>query len=231
MLEKFIRNGTFIEVNTSEVRNERAYPFLVSVFVKFDAMHEESGKVEAFLEFKERLIEALEERAHFVGMRVEDGWSEFYFYAEDSKGIQPKVASVFSGSGYVYESSITKDAKWDFYYENLFPSDLEFYLIYSKKIILQMIAEGDDLTVPREVEHYVSFDTKSQKERFVKEVETIGFTYKGDVDAKELEHAVAITKVHALDQDTLTRVIGELLEYIKKDHGYYELWSAPLADA
>lgn len=230
MLEKFMREGAFIEVNTNEVRNERAYPFLVSVFVKFDAMHEEGGKVEAFLEFKERLIETLQPYAHFVGMRVEGGWSEFYFYAEDSKGIEPKVAAIFSGSGYVYETSITKDVKWDFYHENLFPTDLEFYLIYSKKIILQMIAEGDDLSIPREVEHYVSFDTKSQKERFVKEIASIGFDFKGDVDAKELEHAVAITKTHALDQDTLAKIIGELLEYIKKDHGYYELWSAPLAD-
>jgi regulator of RNase E activity RraB len=102
------------------------------------------------------------------------------------------------------------------------------YLIYSKKIVLQMMAEGDSLITPREVEHYVSFDTASQKERFVKNVEKIGFKYKDDIDNKELDHAVAITKEHALDQDSLENTIRDLLELVKEDHGHYELWSSTI---
>ena len=229
MLEKYIRKGTFIEVNLGDIRNEAELEYLVSVFVKFNALHEEIEKIEAFLDFKERVIEALKKEAVYIGMRVVDGWSEFYFYSKESKGIEQKIGAIFSGSGYVYETSVVKDSKWDFYYKNLFPSDLEMYLIYSKKIVLQMMAEGDDLAAPREVEHYVSFDTKSQKERFLKSIEKIGFVYKDDVDNKELAYAVAIAKEHALDQDSLQSNISQLLELIKKDHGRYELWSAPLA--
>ena len=229
MLEKFIRDGVFIEVNLGDIRNESELEYLISVFVKFNALHEEVEKIEAFLDFKEQVIEALEKMAVYIGMRVVDGWSEFYFYSKESKGIEQKISAIFSGSGYVYETSVVRDNKWDFYYKNLFPSDLEMYLIYSKKIVLQMMAEGDDLSVPREVEHYVSFDTQSQKERFLRSIEEIGFHYKDDVDNKELAHAVAITKEHALDQDSLKQNISDLLELVKKDHGRYELWSAPLA--
>ncbi len=229
MLEKYIRDGIFIEVNLGEIRQEKDLKYLVSVFVKFDAMHEEIDSIEEFLEFKEKLLDSVANEAVYIGMRVVDGWSEFYFYSKESKGIEQKVSAIFSGSGYVYEVSITKDDKWKFYYEDLFPSDLEMFLIYSKKIVLQMMGEGDDLSRPREVEHYVSFDTQSQKERFLKEIESAGFRYKDDVDNKELAHAVAITKEHALDQDTLRENIETLLRFIKKDHGRYELWSAPLA--
>lgn len=228
MLEKYMREGTFIEVNLGDIRNESELEYLISVFVKFNALHEDIEEVEEFLNFKERVIDALEKEAVYIGMRVVDGWSEFYFYSKESKGIEQKIASIFSGSGYVYETSIIRDNKWNFYYKNLFPSDLEMYLIYSKKIVLQMMAEGDNLEVPREVEHYVSFDTASQKERFLKSIDKIGFRYKDDVDNKELAHAVAITKEHSLDQDSLEKNISELLELIKKDHGRYELWSAPL---
>ncbi len=224
-----MRDSTFIEVNLGEIRNQKDFEYLVSVFVKFNAIAEEIEKVEQFLEFKEQLLNALEEVALYIGMRVVDGWSEFYFYSKESKGIEQKVADIFRGSGYSYEISITKDSKWDFYYKELFPTDLEMYMIYSKKIMLQMMAEGDDLSKPREVEHYVSFDTKSQKDRFVKSVESIGFTYKDEVDNKELEHAVAIAKEHALDKDSLEQNIRSLLEFVRKDHGRYELWSAPLA--
>ncbi len=228
MLEKYMREGTFIEVNLGDIRNESELEYLISVFVKFNALHEDIEEVEEFLNFKERVIDALEKEAVYIGMRVVDGWSEFYFYSKESKGVEQKIASIFSGSGYVYETSIIRDNKWNFYYKNLFPSDLEMYLIYSKKIVLQMMAEGDNLEVPREVEHYVSFDTASQKERFLKSIDKIGFRYKDDVDNKELAHAVAITKEHSLDQDSLEKNISELLELIKKDHGRYELWSAPL---
>ncbi len=229
MLENYIRANSFIEVNLGDIRNESELEYLASVFVKFDAMNEENDEVESFLEFKEKLVDSLSDNAIYIGMRVEDGWSEFYFYSKESKGIEQKVSAIFSGSGYKYEVSITRDYKWDFYYENLFPTDLELFLIYSKKIVLQMMGEGDDVSLPREVEHYVSFDTASQKERFLKEIEEIGFRYKDDVDNKELAHAVAIAKEHALDQDSLQRNIDLLLQRIKKDHGRYELWSAPLA--
>ena len=224
-----MRNEAFIEVNIDEFQNKNQYKYLISVFVKFDAIHSDFEAVERFLDFKERLIDTLFESVIYVGMRVEGGWSEFYFYAKESKGFEQKVAAIFSQSGYVFETSIIKDAKWDFYYKNLFPNELEMFLIYSKKIVLQMMEEGDDLSHPREVEHYVSFDTASQKERFLKEIKEVGFTYKDDIDDKELSHAVAITKKHALDQDSLQDNINALLQYIKKNHGRYELWSAPLA--
>ena len=229
MIEKYIRDDIFIEVNLDDFKNSRDLEYLISVFVKFDALHEEIEEVEEFLEFKEKLICMLDKEAVYAGMRVLDGWSEFYFYTSNPKGMEKKTASVFRDSGYKYETSVVKDLKWDFYYENLYPSEIEMYLIYSKKIILQLMAEGDNIFKPREVEHYVSFDTKSQMDRFVKNVRNIGFEFKDEIDNKELLHAVAIIKEHSLDQDTLKSVISELLEYIKKDHGRYELWSSVIA--
>lgn len=228
MLEKFIRDETLIEVDVGDISDESELEYLIGVFVKFNAMHEEIDKIESFLDFKERVVDALAPEAVYVGMRIVEGWSEFYFYSKKSKGIEQKISAIFSGSGYVYETSVIRDAKWNFYHKNLFPTELEMYLIYSKKIVLQMMAEGDELASPREVEHYVSFDTASQKERFLKSIADIGFVYKDDVDNKELSHAVAITKEHGLDQDSLEKNISSLLELVKKDHGRYELWSAPL---
>ena len=226
MIEKYIKDDIFIEVNLGDIRFAKEMEYLISVFVKFDAMHEDIDDVEDFLEFKETLIDSLGVDTEYVGMRIVDGWSEFYFYAKDSKGTEQKVAAIFRDSGYIYETSIVKDPRWNFYYKNLFPSDLEMYLIYSKKIVLQMMAEGDVLAIPREVEHYVSFDTASQKKRFLENIKEIGFAYKDDIDNKELEHAVAITKTHALDQDSLRKNIKQLVDLVAKDHGKYELWSS-----
>ncbi|NPA66670.1 MAG: DUF695 domain-containing protein, partial [Epsilonproteobacteria bacterium] len=85
MIEKYIKDNIFIEVNLGDIRFEKDYEYLVSVFVKFDAMHEDINDVEEFLEFKETLIDSLKPDAEYIGMRIVDGWSEFYFYTKDSK--------------------------------------------------------------------------------------------------------------------------------------------------
>ncbi len=106
-------------------------------FIKFDAFDESREGFEEFLETKESLIITLEshERAKYVGMRVVDGWSELYFYADDSKEMSNMVAKIMASVNYKYESSIVRDAKWDFHHKNIYPTELELTHIESEKII------------------------------------------------------------------------------------------------
>jgi hypothetical protein len=154
-------NSVNIEVDMNAYAYSKKFSWLFSVFVKFDASENESDAYEEFLETKESLIIAMEyeERAKFVGMRVVDGWSEFYFYAEDSKGFESVVSGILKANEYVYESSVVKDNKWDFHHKNLTPTELELAHIQSEKIIFLLQEEDDDLEVVRAVEHYVSFVT------------------------------------------------------------------------
>jgi hypothetical protein len=46
MLEKYMKDDVFIEVNLGDIRNENDFEYLVSVFVKFDAIHEDLDEIE-----------------------------------------------------------------------------------------------------------------------------------------------------------------------------------------
>ncbi len=225
-------NEIIVETNLNAYGYSNKYAWLLSVFIKFDAADESQEGFEEFLETKESLIIALEhnEQVKYVGGRSVDGWSELYFYAEDSKGLDSEVAKILKPANYVYESSVVRDSKWDFHYKNLNPSALELAHIQSEKIIYLLEEEGDTLETPRIVEHYISFDTPTQKERFVNGLTQESFTFKDEISSEEFENGIALSKEHAVTREAVTKVVEELFEMMKDGHGYYEGWSTTLVE-
>lgn len=220
-----------VVLDADEFKSTR--PWLLSVFVKYEGLDESNAGYEDFLEIKESLIISLEhgKKTKYVGSRIVDGWSEFYFYSEDSKDLSAVVARVLSSSGYVYESNIVRDTKWDFYEVQLLPNELEHHHIQSAKIIFLLEEEGDVLNEPREVEHYATFETATQKDRFTDSVIELGFIFKDYIETDHSEHGVAIIKIHMPTEEELKKVVEELYTEIKKEHGYYEGWSTTLVTA
>ncbi len=224
-------NVVNIEVDMSAYGYSQKFSWLLSVFVKFDAQKGEDEAFENFLETKESLIIALEhaEKAKYVGMRMTDGWSEFYFYADSSEELDNIVAQMLKPSNYMYESNVVKDNKWDFHYKNLSPSELELAHMQSEKIIFLLEEEEDDLDVVRAVEHYLSFTTPTQKNRFVNTLDIEGFSFKDDIESDEFEHGIALVKNHDVTSDEVKKNVKILFEAVKKEKGFYEGWSTVLA--
>ncbi|WP_415398356.1 DUF695 domain-containing protein [Sulfurimonas sp. CS5] len=219
-----------IEVNIEATDAKEMNPWLFSTFVKYDNLDETKEGYEEFLETKESLIIALEhqDRAVYVGTRVIDGWNEFYFYAYDSKKLDSIVSKILTPSNYVYESNVVRDTKWGFYETQLFPTELEFCHIQSAKIIFLLEEEDEDLTIQREVEHYVSFETPTQKNRFINTLDIEGFIFKDEISSEEFEHGVALVKKHAVIEKEVKKVVDELFAKVKENNGYYEGWSTTL---
>lgn len=236
MREIFLRDeegsAVSIEVDLNAYGYSKKYGWLLSVFIKFNATDESVEGFEEFLDTKESLIIALEHenKAKYVGSRVVDGWSELYFYANDSKGIDALVSDTLKPANYIYESNVVRDAKWDFHYKNLAPNELEQCHIQSEKIIFLLQEEGDNLETPRVVEHYVSFETPTQKNKFINTLQLEGFSFKDEISSEEFENGIALVKTHAVTSKEVQKVVNELFEAIKKEHGYYEGWSTLLAE-
>ena len=224
-------NGeVFIEANIEAAETKDMNPWLFSIFVKYDSLDETKEGYEEFLETKEALIISLEhqDRAIYVGTRVVDGWNEFYFYAYDSKKLDSIASKILTPSNYVYESNVVRDTKWGFYETQLFPTELEFCHIQSAKIIFLLEEEEEDLSLQRDVEHYISFETPTQKNRFVNTLELDGFTFKDEISSEEFEHGVALVKTHNVTESEVKKVVDELFAKVKENNGFYEGWSTTL---
>jgi len=227
------KSSNFYEVDMDAGEHKEDNPWLFSVFLKFDSSDDTQDGFEEFLETKESLIIALESegRVHYVGSRVVDGWNEFYFYASDAKELNSMSTAILKESGYVYESNVVKDNKWNLYETQLFPTELEQHNIQTAKIIFLLEEEGDTLSVARGVEHYVSFETPTQKNRFINTLAIDGFSLKDELDSEEFEHGVALVKEHAVTYEEVTKVVAELFAFVKQEGGYYEGWSTTLVNS
>ncbi len=228
------KDGTsfFIEIAMDVGEYKSNFPWLFSVFVKYDGLDESSQAYEEFLETKESLIIGIEyeDKAKYLGMRVVDGWSEFYFCASDSKELNAMVTAMLKDTGYAYESNIIKDKKWNFYETQLFPSELELAHIQSDKIIFLLEEEGEDLTIARDVEHYVSFLTPTQKNRFVNTLDVDGFSVKDEISNEDFEHGIALVKNHTVTQEEVRKIVSDLFAKVKEEQGFYEGWSTTLVN-
>jgi hypothetical protein len=221
-----------IEVYFDAKEYQEFNPWLFSVFIKYDACQEPEDGLDNFFEIKESLIITLEHETQtkYVGNRVVGDWSEIYFYSNSSKNLDAITTKILKPIGYIYESNVAKDKDWNFFDHNIFPTDLELSLIQSEKIVELLEDEGDNISTPREVEHYASFDTSSQKDRFVNKALDAGFKFKDEISSEEFEHGVALTKQHCLTKEELKKVITLFLTLIKEEHGEYELWSTVIQD-
>jgi len=219
-----------IEVDLEADSVKKDFPWLFSVFIKFDTQKATVELYEEFLETKESLIIALEyeQSVKYVGSRVYDGWNELYFYSSDSKELNSMAQAILKESTYIHESNVVRDTKWGFYDKQLTPTEIEFYHMQSAKIITALEEEGDDILVERDVEYYIAFDTSTQKNRFINTLELEGFTFKDEISSDEFEHGVALISKHNVTRETSQEYVIKLLDAIKKEHGYYEGWSTTL---
>lgn len=223
MIEKYINidEDFSIEVELDIDEDVQTYPWLFSLFIESELDEKVKDEIIGIVENKPFV--------KYVGMRFIDGWSELYFYSMNSKNIQNEINSYLQKNSYKFEGGVVKDTKWEFYKGNLELSDLEFFMIESQKIVDMLIEEGDDISKEREVEHYVMFDTQTQMQRFIENVKEAGFEFKDEISSDECEYGVALSKVHSLEYKILNETIKALSELIKKEHGFYELWSTTLA--
>jgi len=225
------KSSVIIEIDLNAYAYSGRNPWLFSVFIKFDASDETQSGFEEFLETKESLIIALEHNdvAKYVGSRAVDGWSELYFYAEDSKNLDAIVSKILKSNNYLYESSVVKDNKWDFHHKHLTPTELEQCHMESEKIIFMLEEEEDDLEVSRVVEHYISFEMPTQKNRFLNTLDIEGFQLKDEISSDEFENGIALVKKHKVTREVVKKEIEKLFVEVKKCQGFYEGWSTTLA--
>ena len=214
---------TTLEMDFVDGAPQKARSWLLWAFIKVDEMRQEK-----ITQLKTELQSALD--AINVGQKEEDGWLELYFYAPSAKKFQSLVSEIL-GSSYASETGSTRDAKWEHYLYTLYPSALMLQQIQSRHIIDELKEAGDDLSVAREVEHYLGFLTESQAKRVAERLYLQGFKEKNISynSSEEYGNTLVVTQEHAIDEVLLEELAFLLITTAEQDHGIYAGWSTEIA--
>lgn len=216
-----------VELDLIDDAPQEERSWLLWLFVKADEI---SDTLEAFTADLSNALETSLD-AKFAGRVIKEGWAELYYYAPSAKRFENISTEVMNAhGGFAYERGSSKDTKWEMYLYNLYPDAYGLLSIQNRHTIQSLMDAGDDLNIPREVEHYLFFQTKTSLQRVVTQCQIHEFTIKAYVTEDESDYAygVIFTKIESIEPQIVHETTTMLYELALQEHGLYEGWSTVL---
>ncbi|MEZ4827797.1 MAG: DUF695 domain-containing protein [Bacteroidia bacterium] len=168
----------------------------------------------------------------YAGRNTTDGQRIFYFYCQSSYDYERIVDEAMEGfSNHQYHVRAQKDPDWDFYCQFLYPSQLEYQSILNRRVIDNLKKHGDDLSVPRDIEHYLYFPTQALREAFEEKAIAENFrVISRNFDAGEGEnpYGLVIAREDAIDTQVMDEIVMFLVLKAAEEKGEYDGWGTGL---
>jgi len=195
-----------------------------------DEESDEIGFVEDRLE-----LEALRYRiGKYVGRIVSNGEAHFIYYLKyDFEWPDAVAAAMTHFPHYRFEQGSRMDAGWEVYEKLLLPTLPEWQMIHNHHACDRLQAAGDDLTVPRAIEHCVYFKTPEAMDAFAEAATAEKFIVqkKFPPTEEQPEHGLQFYRIDVPQHyaiDALTRL---LIEMSGRFGGQYDGWETSRASA
>lgn len=229
--------SVFVDIGIHDAVPDRARPHLVVVTAILQEPNEQGmttdEEAERLWKIEEWLVKLLAEAAGgtFVGRVTSEGTRAFYFYVSNPEPVPDKVDHAFDQlPGYDYHVELDDDPEWEAYVDTLYPAPIDWQQIFDRQLVEQLIEAGDPLTVPREVAHYLYFNSPDGRDEFEGVVSPLGFQIadKAEQPDEEHPHALRITRQDPVVMDHIHNVTRDLLSHAAPLGGIYDGWECEL---
>ncbi|MEM8649542.1 MAG: DUF695 domain-containing protein [Pseudomonadota bacterium] len=152
----------------------------IAVNLKFP--HPEHGmttddEYQVLYEMEDFIFENQNTELKYIARQTGDNKRKFYFYASPQADFNSLVESL--GSAYPsYEKSTFsfEDSRWTTYFDDLYPNAMAWNEISNRAVCFRLEEGGDDLNIPRTIDHSIIFHDKKKMKEFEKTVLEKGFT-------------------------------------------------------
>ncbi|MDG1262628.1 MAG: DUF695 domain-containing protein [Flavobacteriales bacterium] len=192
-----------VNVAADEQDSLRTRSYLITASVAYD-MHKggfPSDEAAAMIETYElRLNDFLyrHPEAQIVGSTMGNGKRSSYLYTSDTLGVRNELEGIQSARfpAMKINATVERDQQWSLFWEYLFPNELELEYINNASVLDELIAEGDDLTQPREIYFWFYAGTEADSRALQTSLEEKGYeTVSAMVLDGDLPFALVVSKV------------------------------------
>ncbi|MBD7963870.1 DUF695 domain-containing protein [Fictibacillus norfolkensis] len=169
-----------------------------------------------------------------VGRLTTNGTREFFYYAKKEKQIKiidKQALAIFDNNKYETEiSSIEEEEPWSFYYDFLYPNEYHLQQMNNRDLVELLEQENDDLEHPREIQHWIEFQTLKDLKAFEQDIIKEGFKTQDFEQEKNEEGTFSITIIRedGVDYEMIDAVTYLIIETAQKYHGEYDGWESPV---
>ncbi|MDE1130755.1 MAG: DUF695 domain-containing protein [Ascidiaceihabitans sp.] len=159
-----------------------------------------------------------------VASQTGDCKRNFYFYGTAQAGFEALVDD-FTKAFPAYETTTFKfeDADWQTYLNDLYPNAMAMNEITNRAVYIRMEEGGDDLNIPRNIDHSVIFQDRKQMKQFEKTVIEKGFSV--EIKSSGIWKKTFDLLVQRIDSPSSLDPITFELERLAEDFGgSYDGW-------
>jgi len=169
-------------------------------------------------------------RATLAGRITTDGRREFYFYGEEKDGFSSVAHQALSAfEGYRVDLGTEYEPDWNQYLNVLYPNPEELQRIGNRDVLDVMKREGDSQAIPREVMHWIFFETADRRRLFRSEAEALGYRINSEHEAEtSAPYSIAVSRIQSIEQDRIDETVLELLRLAQRFSGEYDGWESPV---
>ena len=151
-----------------------------------------------------------------------------YIYVADTNLIRTELTKLYNidFSGYKYYINIKRDDTWEAYLQFLNPNEETQEFMANEKVLIQLRQAGDDLSKPRQVDHWIYFADRKNRSLFVESVKKEGYKVESEDKLKDstLPFQLHISRTDNVSPGEIYKVTLNLRRMAKKFIGEYDGW-------
>lgn len=189
---------------------------------------------ETLIQIEDYLVDALSDKHDiiYVGRLTSNGTRDFYFYTSDPSLIEATISGVLvQFPKYEYDFEIKDNSDWSYYLDFIYPNSRQVQSILNRRVIDNLEKNGDKLTLPREVNHWIYFKTAEGREKYIAKVIEEGFKIENidlvDRDS-EFKYQLRISRVDNVGYNEVDDYVLFLWELANERDGDYDGWETSI---
>lgn len=201
----------------------------------------DDDEAEKLFGLEEALTRAVEPRGGvFVGHVRHAGRWQIVFYgpAGIGRAVANATKTFVDPTGRGVEVETDDDAEWAFYFEYLLPDPERYQWIQDRDTVTALAEEGDTLTAPRAVDHFLRFSDEASRDAFLRAATEAGFqtgdaagAHAAEDPDEELPIVAHIVHESSVELEVIHDVVMTLSELADPHRGEYDTWQAEVIEA
>ncbi|HLJ09834.1 MAG TPA: DUF695 domain-containing protein [Planctomycetaceae bacterium] len=228
----------FVDLGMADAAPDALRPWVLRVAVKMQSAREDglsdSEEAETLDAIEDALFASVGRglSARYVGRITTQGHRDHFYYGKSSNGFSVAVEKALTTfPQYKFALADQSDADWDVFFDLLYPGALDMQSIKNRQVIEQLTSNGDDLSQPREVDHWLYFPSEHSREQFTRQIENEGFrveTLANNEPDAEFGFGLHLARHDRVDLESIDALACDLLLRAESCGGEYDGWGCPV---
>ncbi len=161
----------------------------------------------------------------YVGRIISDGYVTFLYYVQFTYNWSDFIAFALNEhQNYQISNGHNEDKEWNYYKKLLYPSDREWQRIQNHKVCDTLKKQGDNLHIPRAIEHKLFFQSEDKKDALIVALEEKGFKIKEAITNDDGIHGLGFYRLDKPFYHDINTITLNLIEIAEKYDAQYDGW-------